>query len=56
MIRLRAIAALALLLVARPAAAQVIDTTRADSLARDTTDWTAEFLRGQSCTTYNCIV
>jgi hypothetical protein len=46
-IRLRAIAALALLLVARPAAAQVIDTTRADSLARDTTDWTAEFLRGQ---------
>lgn len=47
MIRLRAIAALALLLVSRPAVAQVIDTTRVDSLARDTTDWTAEFLRAQ---------
>jgi hypothetical protein len=30
-----------------PLAAQVADTTRADSLARDTTDYTAQFLKAQ---------
>lgn len=39
--------ALALVLLAGALPAQVIDTTRADSLARDTTDWTGEFLRAQ---------
>src|ERR1043165_7267846 len=37
-----------LVLAARavPLAAQVVDTTRADSLARDTTDYTALYLKG----------
>jgi hypothetical protein len=30
-----------------PLAAQVVDTTRADSLARDTTDYTGQFLKAQ---------
>lgn len=40
-------AALVLCAVAGPATAQVVDTTRADSLARDTTDWTGRFLKAQ---------
>jgi hypothetical protein len=45
----RSLLAAGLLLAARAAlvAAQVVDTTRADSLARDTTDYTAQFLKAQ---------
>lgn len=45
----RSLLAAGLLLAARAAlvGAQVVDTTRADSLARDTTDYTAQFLKAQ---------
>ena len=45
----RSLLAAALLLAARAAlvGAQVVDTTRTDSLARDTTDYTAQFLKAQ---------
>ncbi len=47
MTRVGVTGALALILLARAATAQVVDTTRADSLARDTTDWTGQFLKAQ---------
>lgn len=40
-------AAVVAALLVQSASAQVVDTTRADSLARDTTDWTGEFLKAQ---------